>query len=129
SFSFEVEDGIRVRNVPGVQTCALPIWETARRSTSWARSLSVRAPFSLLDATLNAAPADCGSFLAARSSLASHPSKHYAEKCSRNSASVSPSDVSLTEAPARLQARPSSSPATKRYSKARTPPPAPTTMP
>src|SRR5207249_9496748 len=31
-FFFQAEDGIRVRNVTGVQTCALPIW--SRRSSS-----------------------------------------------------------------------------------------------
>src|SRR5207249_5503500 len=30
-FFFQVEDGIRVRIVTGVQTCALPIWRRLRR--------------------------------------------------------------------------------------------------
>src|SRR5699024_11756086 len=29
SFVFQAEDGIRDRNVTGVQTCALPIWRTS----------------------------------------------------------------------------------------------------
>src|SRR5699024_11640483 len=31
SFFFQAEDGIRDRNVTGVQTCALPIYSTAQR--------------------------------------------------------------------------------------------------
>src|SRR5699024_11307195 len=34
-YLFQAEDGIRYRNVTGVQTCALPIWV---RSWIWARS-------------------------------------------------------------------------------------------
>src|SRR5699024_11830420 len=30
-FFFQAEDGIRDRNVTGVQTCALPIWKYAER--------------------------------------------------------------------------------------------------
>src|SRR5699024_5003926 len=37
-FFFQAEDGIRDRNVTGVQTCALPIFPTARSSTARARS-------------------------------------------------------------------------------------------
>src|SRR5699024_12090011 len=38
-FFFQAEDGIRARNVTGVQTCALPIspaWATAGPGRSWA---------------------------------------------------------------------------------------------
>src|SRR5438067_5706298 len=33
-FFFQAEDGIRDRNVTGVQTCALPIWAANRRRNS-----------------------------------------------------------------------------------------------
>src|SRR5207249_2573482 len=36
-FFFQAEDGIRDRNVTGVQTCALPICDTARFATAFAR--------------------------------------------------------------------------------------------
>src|SRR5437868_13393411 len=35
-FFFQAEDGIRDRNVTGVQTCALPIWLT-RTPTMWSK--------------------------------------------------------------------------------------------
>src|SRR5699024_12091723 len=41
-FFFQAEDGIRVRNVTGVQTCALPIWP------SWP---AIDAPFMLEPST------------------------------------------------------------------------------
>src|SRR5699024_11232018 len=41
-FFFQAEDGIRDRNVTGVQTCALPIFESARRLTS--RRISAATP-------------------------------------------------------------------------------------
>src|SRR5260221_7970073 len=34
-FFFQAEDGIRDHCVTGVQTCALPICESARRSSAW----------------------------------------------------------------------------------------------
>src|SRR5699024_12780969 len=39
-FFFQAEDGIRDRNVTGVQTCALPIF---RRPAQWGDTLAVRA--------------------------------------------------------------------------------------
>src|SRR5699024_11459221 len=34
SFFFQAEDGIRDRNVTGVQTCALPIWNAGRGASA-----------------------------------------------------------------------------------------------
>src|SRR5699024_11495330 len=46
-FFIQAEDGIRDRNVTGVQTCALPISQTVKSATSWhpiscARGLSLK---------------------------------------------------------------------------------------
>src|SRR5699024_11437656 len=43
-FFFQEEDGIRDRNVTGVQTCALPIWEKTRSftATKWLRMMWIR---------------------------------------------------------------------------------------
>src|SRR5437868_14568032 len=41
-FFFQAEDGIRDRNVTGVQTCALPIWRRLRRGPRGARRGSDR---------------------------------------------------------------------------------------
>src|SRR6266513_3179744 len=35
-FFFQAEDGIRDRNVTGVQTCALPIWSRVASKWAWA---------------------------------------------------------------------------------------------
>src|SRR5271167_5184436 len=47
-FFFQAEDGIRDRNVTGVQTCALPIWTLSTVPfrlvpNTWSRSSSVRS--------------------------------------------------------------------------------------
>src|SRR5699024_11850019 len=42
-FFFQAEDGIRDRNVTGVQTCALPIWTSPRRVSE---SVSVEYSYS-----------------------------------------------------------------------------------
>src|SRR5699024_5709986 len=39
-FFFQAEDGIRDRNVTGVQTCALPILNVGRYRASWAAYIS-----------------------------------------------------------------------------------------
>src|SRR5436305_7414777 len=40
-FFFQAEDGIRDADVTGVQTCALPISGSGRRSTTWSPSTSM----------------------------------------------------------------------------------------
>src|SRR5437773_5197119 len=56
SFFFQAEDGIRDRDVTGVQTCALPIWRRTLRSAGvaqrgWCRQSrstpKIRRPFTL----------------------------------------------------------------------------------
>src|SRR5947209_12849476 len=42
-FFFQAEDGIRDIGVTGVQTCALPIWETIVSSTVSTSSVELRA--------------------------------------------------------------------------------------
>src|SRR5207249_6813374 len=42
SFFFQAEDGIRDRNVTGVQTCALPIFDLAKRRLRELRPASAR---------------------------------------------------------------------------------------
>src|SRR5438067_4552904 len=39
-FFFQAEDGIRDRNVTGVQTCALPILSTSQDSTATGRAMA-----------------------------------------------------------------------------------------
>src|SRR5437868_7346102 len=51
-FFFQAEDGIRDRNVTGVQTCALPIWRGAR-ADGW-RALRNAAAFAHGDASATA---------------------------------------------------------------------------
>src|SRR5699024_12162053 len=50
-FFFQAEDGIRDRNVTGVQTCALPIWifdEFARESLKTTDSICLKVSFGLM---------------------------------------------------------------------------------
>src|SRR5699024_12648394 len=42
-FFFQAEDGIRDRNVTGVQTCALPIWSRSLASASSRMDLAARS--------------------------------------------------------------------------------------
>src|SRR2546430_13510097 len=46
-FFFQAEDGIRDLTVTGVQTCALPIWNTSTGDTAWVQ------PFELMPDRLN----------------------------------------------------------------------------
>src|SRR6266513_5678040 len=43
-FFFQAEDGIRDRNVTGVQTCALPIWARRRARARRARAAASASP-------------------------------------------------------------------------------------
>src|SRR5699024_11320588 len=50
-FFFQAEDGIRYRNVTGVQTCALPIWREHMPMASPVWATSSWSPVSVLPAT------------------------------------------------------------------------------
>src|SRR5437868_15033419 len=43
-FFFQAEDGIRYRNVTGVQTCALPIFEGFNLCRNWCRASTAKRP-------------------------------------------------------------------------------------
>src|SRR5699024_11544531 len=51
-FFFQAEDGIRDRNVTGVQTCALPIWRMLRRYNSYHRNYCVHFTSSIIEGFL-----------------------------------------------------------------------------
>src|SRR5699024_2640656 len=55
-FFFQAEDGIRDRNVTGVQTCALPISEISLKNDKFSGTLMFSVDFSLLPTLLATKP-------------------------------------------------------------------------
>src|SRR5437667_8215395 len=66
NFFFQAEDGIRDRDVTGVQTCALPIWALAGRLHKWIEGGRYATLFDNLDDTLTVEPLQVFDFEAMR---------------------------------------------------------------